>query len=158
PSANPVGNTSVAMATGDFTGNSNLGLAVLNQGSGGPNDVESVTILPGNGDGTFQHPLTVPLPSGGAANSIAAADFNGDGRTDLAITAPSLVLPDGTVGAVLILLGNGDGTFRAVAPIPEPGTPSAIVAAAFTPNGPIDLAVADTGANTITILAGNRDG
>ena len=72
-----------AVATGDFTGNGNLGVAVVNQGS------DSVTILPGNGDGTFQQSLTVALPAGSGATSIVAADFNNDGRTDLAVADPS---------------------------------------------------------------------
>ncbi len=65
-----------------------------------------------------------------------AADFNGDGRTDLAVTDPIL-------DEVSILLGNGDGTFESLPPIPVPGGPYAIVAGDFTGNGTIDLAVAD---------------
>ena len=58
PVANAVGSATAAVATGDFTGNGNLGLAVVNEAS------DSVTILPGNGDGTFQQSSTVPLPAG----------------------------------------------------------------------------------------------
>ena len=48
--ANPVGDSPSSVVTGDFTGTGNLGVAVLNAGS------QTVTILPGNGDGTFQRP------------------------------------------------------------------------------------------------------
>ena len=65
-----------------------------------------------------------------------AADFNGDGRTDLAVADPGL-------NEVSILLGNGDGTFDSLPPIPVPGGPYALVAGDFTGNGRIDLAVAD---------------
>ncbi len=148
--ANPVGDGPVALATGDFTGNGNLGVAVLNQVS------NSVTILPGNGDGTFQQPLSFSLPAGSDASAIVAADFNDDGRADLAIAEPGLEV-DGSYGTVQIFLGNGDGTFDPLPPIPVPGA-NAIVAGDFTDNGRIDLAVADTDSNTVTILLGNGDG
>ncbi len=159
PVANAVGAAATALATGDFTGNNNLGLAVLNQGS------DSVTILPGNGDGTFQQSSTVPLPAGSGATSVVAADFNDDGRLDLAVT-------DSNLDVVTILLGNGDGTFEpavqyALQDVPTQGgvtagEPYAIVAGDFTGNGIIDLAVADrdcsNGQGGVTILMGNGDG
>jgi len=146
----PAGYVAAALATGDFTGNGNLGVAVADQGS------DTVTILPGNGDGTFQQPLIVALPHGSGASSIVAADFNGDGRTDLAVAEPNLQV--GSVyGAVQIFLGNGDGTFDGLPPIPVAGTPYAIAEGDFG-NGQIDLAVVDRGSSTITILMGNGDG
>ena len=144
PPESSVGNGATAVATGDFTGNGNLGVAVLNQGS------DSVTILPGNGDGTFQQALTVALPQGSGATSIVAADFNNDGRTDLAVT-------DTNLDEVTILLGNGDGTFQS-STIPVPGGPFAIVAGDFTGNGQTDLAVVDQNSNSVTILIGSGDG
>jgi len=150
PPANAVGNSAAALATGDFTGNGNLGVAVVNQSS------DSVTILPGNGDGTFQQPLTVTLPQGSGATSVVAADFNNDGRTDLAVTDPNLEVGNNQFGAVSILLGNGDGTFQS-STIAVPGGPYAITAGDFG-NGHIDLAVVDRSFSTITILMGNGDG
>ena len=146
PRESVVGDDATALATGDFTGNRNLGVAVLNEGS------DSVTILPGNGDGTFQEPLTVSLPQGSGATSVVAADFNDDGRTDLAIT-------DSFLNEVSILLGNGDGTFQtSTIALPAGSGPSAIAVGDFTGNGQIDLAVADQSSSSVTILLGNGDG
>ena len=130
PKPNLVGFGTDSIATGDFTGNGNIGLAVLDPGS------DDVTILPGNGDGTFQQPLTVPLPTGSGATAIVAADFNGDGRTDLAIADPILDEVD-------ILLGNGNGTFQALPPIPVAGGPYTLAVGQFTGDGHLDLAVDD---------------
>jgi large repetitive protein len=143
--ANLVGTATSALATGDFTGNGNLGLAVVNQGS------DSVTILPGNGDGTFQQPLTVSLPSGSGASSIVAGDFNGDGRTDLAVA-------DLALNEVSIFLGNGDGTFESLPPIPVASSPIAIAAGDFNGDGRVDLAVADQSSSSVTILLGIGNG
>jgi hypothetical protein len=149
PPGSVLGNDTAAVATGDFTGNGNLGVAVVNQAS------DSVTILPGNGDGTFQQPLTVPLPPGSGATSIVAADFNNDGRIDLAVT-------DSILSAVTILLGNGDGTFQS-STITVPGGPNTITTGYFTSKGPLDqgpldLAVTDSVTNSVTILLGHGDG
>ena len=80
-----------------------------------------------------------------------AADFNDDGRTDLAVA-------DSGLNEVSIFLGNGNGTFDALPPIMVPGGPYALVAGDFTGNGRIDLAVADQSSSTVTILLGNGDG
>jgi hypothetical protein len=143
--ANQVGEGTTSVVTGDFTGNGNLGLAVLNETS------DTITILPGNGDGTFQAPLTVDLPAGSGATSIMAADFNDDGRTDLAVA-------DNALDEVSIFLGNGDGTFDALPPIPVPGGPDAMVAGDFTGSGRVDLAVTDQNPSAVTILLGSGDG
>jgi hypothetical protein len=153
---NEFGYEPVAMATGDFTGNGHLGVAVLDLRS------NSVTILPGNGDGTLQQPLSLALPYGSEATAIVAADFNDDGRTDLAIAEPFFPFygSDGAFlseGAVLIYLGNGDGTFDALPPISVPYA-NALAAGEFTGNGRIDLAVGDGGQGGVTILMGNGDG
>jgi hypothetical protein len=91
---------------GDFNNDGKLDVAVGNQPNpnfpppvGGP-AVTDVSILLGKGDGTFSPSIETPTLG---ALTMAAADFNGDGKLDLAIT--------GVNGPVQILLGNGDGTF-----------------------------------------------
>lgn len=62
----------------------------------------SITVLLGNGDGTFQAPLNYPL----GTNTLAVADFNSDGKADL------VALLGSSSTKVAVLLGNGDGTFQ----------------------------------------------
>ena len=66
------------IVAGDFTGDGHLDLAVANGGS------DTVSVLLGNGDGTFQPQVTYAV-GGRAADSIVAGDFRGDGRLDLAV-------------------------------------------------------------------------
>ncbi len=85
--------------------------------------------------------------------SIAVGDFNHDGKRDLAATAPG-----GVSGSVVILLGNGDGTFRTGASYSAGVGPFSIVAADFNNDGILDLAVANDLSPYLTILLGNGDG
>jgi len=136
-----------SVAVGDLNGDGKLDLAIATSST------NTVTILLGNGDGTFT-PATGPSPTTGKQpQSIVAGDFNGDGKLDLAIANAA----DNTV---TILLGNGDGTFAQASgsPIAVGTTPYMIVAADFRANGKLDLATANSGSNDVTLLLGNRDG
>ncbi len=135
----------------DFNGDGNLDIAFANSAGTG------VTILLGNGDGTFT-PAGNPAVSFGAA--IAVGDFNGDGIPDLAVSN------NGNGYAVTILLGNGDGTFTVGASMSVPQwsiNPQGIVAMDFNRDGKTDLAVTSANGNSppsyvVTILLGNGDG
>jgi len=74
-----VGNQPDAIAVGDFNNDGKLDLAIANYGDG------TVTLLLGKGDGTFAQTSGSPYVAGGTPISIVAADFNADGKLDLAI-------------------------------------------------------------------------
>ena len=77
-----VGSPPVSVAVGDFNGDGHLDLAVAN----GTVSI-TVSILLGNGDGSFQRMRTYVVSNeSGIASSVAVGDFNGDGKLDLAVT------------------------------------------------------------------------
>ena len=63
-----------------------------------------MSVLLGNGNGTFQ--AKQPFDTGSGPASVAVADFNGDGKNDL-------VTANGERNTASVLLGNGNGTFQA---------------------------------------------
>jgi beta-lactam-binding protein with PASTA domain len=90
------------VAIGDFNGDGKPDLAVANWGRQSNNAPGAdLSILLGNGDGTFGTPSTIS--TGHFEMAVAVGDFNGDGKLDLAL--------QGYSAWVDILLGNGDGTF-----------------------------------------------
>src|SRR5262249_50277641 len=114
---NPAGVTS-----GDFNGDGHADLAVVNQATPG-----TVSILFGNGDGTFQPAAQYPVPSN--PTDARAGDFNGDGKLDLVVVSP---------GAVNVLLGNGDGTFAAPVSYPSAVGSHTVTVADFNNDGQLD--------------------
>ena len=103
----PVGNGSRSVTAGDFDGDSIVDLATANSGS------NNVSILVGNGDGTFADQQSFPV--GDSPRSVSIDDFNGDGMADLAVANYF----DSSVSILLnqcsgVLLGdvNLDGLFN----------------------------------------------
>jgi len=146
----PVGNTPVSVVTADFhdlTANHPLDLAVANQAD------NTISILEGNGDGTFKPaaantPALIQLPAGFAPAGLAVADLNNDGHMDL-------VVADKGNNSVSVFLGKGDGTFNPRTDYPVGNAPVWVSAGDFTGDGfTDDLAVANSGAPT-SALTGN---
>jgi hypothetical protein len=138
-----VGSLPTSVAVGDFGGNGRLDLAVTNRASG------TISVLLGNGDGTFQAATTYNV--GTNPVFVATADFNHDGKLDLAVANQGS-------GNVSILLGNGDGTFQAASNYNVGVNPTALAVADFNHDGSLDLAVANQGSGNVSVLLGNGDG
>ena len=146
----PVGSGPDAIVAGNFSGNGTIDLAVANEGSNLANEgSNSVSILMGNGDGTFQPAVNYPV--GSQPRSIVAGDFSGNGKLDLAVA-------NVYSGYVSILMGTGDGTFYPAVDYAVGNEPFGIAAGDFSGNGKLDLVVANLGGGNISILMGNGDG
>jgi hypothetical protein len=138
-----------SLAAGDFNADGKIDLATANNGGSENNDV---SILPGNGDGTFAPAVGLSDPY---AWSITAGDMNADGKLDLVTTAD-----DGWgYDAVSLLLGNGDGSFAA--PITYDSYYGQIFSptlADFNGDGRVDVAVAGWQMYGAIVYLGNGDG
>ena len=131
-----------AIVSGDFNGDGRTDLAVANSSD------DDVSVLLGNGDGTFQPQVTYAV--GSEPDALVTGDFTGDGRTDLAVA-------NAGSNDVSVLLGNGDGTFQpqvtyAVGTGPTPSW-RATSPATVGPTWP-----SPTGSNDVSVLLGNGDG
>ncbi len=136
------GNFINGIAVADFNGDGKPDLAVLQA------TPPTVSILLGKGDGSFQPPASQALSL--IPQALAAGDFNGDGIPDLAIFSQP--------AHVVVLQGNGDGTFRALPSslaIASSSTGNLIGVADFNGDGKADLIV---GASGVSVLLGNGDG
>jgi hypothetical protein len=144
----PTATRPLSVGTADLNGDGKLDLVLAGDLNGSNN---SVSVLLGNGDGTFQSHMDYPVPAPGGPNWAIVADFNADGKPDVAAGYGG--------GAVAIYLGNGDGTLQ----VPKTfqlrdsfGANSGATAGDFNGDGKLDIAVtSSSGAN---IFLGNGDG
>ena len=128
--------------TGDFNGDGKLDIAAVNSGN-------RISILLGNGDGSFNAPLSFMTEVG--PNRIVIADFNNDNKLDIAATI-------GGAGVVEIHLGNGNGTFGLADIYTVGSNPIALVVKDFTGDGKLDIVVGNYGNTTLSMLRGVGDG
>jgi hypothetical protein len=122
-----------AIAVGDFNGDGKLDVAVAGYVG---NEQNVIQILLGKGDGTFTNGQTITLTKNASASSLTTADFNGDGKLDLALASQTL----------LLFKGAGDGTFTQAASITV-GSQSNLAQVRvgdFNGDGKVDLSVSDS--------------
>jgi hypothetical protein len=133
-----------AVASADLNGDSKPDFAVVNAGD------NTVSVLIGNGNGTFQP--KVDYATGTAPQAVAIADVNGDGKPDLVI-GNSATSPGTTMS---VLIGNGDGTFGSKLDYPTNSAAQAIAVTDVSSDGKADVLVA--GLNAVSVLLNNGNG
>ncbi|HXJ79224.1 MAG TPA: VCBS repeat-containing protein, partial [Candidatus Methylomirabilis sp.] len=124
----PAGTGPVRIAVGDFNGDGAQDLITANIGTG---LAGNLTLLLGNGDGTFQAPIAIA--AGILPVDLVVGDWNGDGHLDLAVA-------DSSASAVVVLLGTGGGSFQPPVSLPTGSFSTAsIVAVDLNGDGKLDL-------------------
>jgi dienelactone hydrolase len=131
-----------SVAAGDFNADGKLDLAVANSSTTSPD----ISILLGNGDGTFRNAVSYAGPGG--STSVAIGDFNADNIPDLAVAA----FPVSQVG---IFLGNGDGSFRPSVNYGTGSYPLSMTIGDFNRDGKLDMIVAGYGAGVVSVSLQN---
>ncbi len=149
-----------SVITADFNADNKLDLVVVN-GPGCPAspvkggsqipDISgnSISISMGNGNGTFQNMASYPVGLGPI--EAIAADYNRDGKLDLAVTNASN-------SNVSILIGNGNGTFQSAINYPAGFQPFSITKGDFNNDGKLDLAVTNSSSASVSVMFGNGNG
>ncbi|MEG4318555.1 MULTISPECIES: DUF4347 domain-containing protein, partial [unclassified Microcoleus] len=132
-----------SVAVGDFNKDGNSDLVTAN------NYPNNVSLLLGNGDGTFGNATYFSV--GSSPYSVAVGDFNKDGNSDL-------VTANQTYNDVSILLGNGNGSFGTSTSLSVGSNPYFVVVGDFNKDGRSDLATANFDSNNVSILLQNANG
>jgi hypothetical protein len=109
----------------------------------------TVSVLLGNGNGTFQAAQNFRV--GSYPTSVAVADVNGDGRLDV-------VTANFHSNSLSVLVGNGNGTFLTARTVRLGSSPAAVAVADVNGDGRLDLVVADYASNGVSVLLGNGNG
>ncbi len=133
------------LALGDFNNDHRLDVAAVGYFGGS----QDLWILLGNGDGTLQPSLTYPLAR--TPGSVAAADFNHDGKLDL-------VIGNYIGSGVAVLLGKGDGLFQPEVDYATTGGTDSVGVQDFNGDGNIDIVVMVSLPTGVDEFLGNGDG
>ena len=127
----PAGPGANWLAAGDLIGDGKIDLVVADSDLSGPS---YVTVLLGNGDGTFVTGQTTPI--GADPSAIVLADVTGDGKLDI-------VTANAGGNDLTLLVGRGNGTFFAAITLLSGPTPYALAVADFNGDREPDIAIAD---------------
>jgi hypothetical protein len=139
-----VGGFATSVAVGDFNGDGKPDLAVTTETPSATGNSYAVSVLQNLGDGTGAFAPARTYAVGGGA-SVAAGDFNQDGKIDIVTTGAEMD----------VLLNNGDGTFAPAQKVGPAG--SQVVVANFNSDGYADLAQIDGSGAGIDVLLNKAD-
>ena len=140
-----IGNRPTSVAVGDFNLDGKLDIAVTNA------EDNNVVILLGRGDGTFSPAPNSPLNAQLRPVAVAVADFNHDGKPDLAVAN----LLSSTVS---IFIGDGAGNFRLGQQFATGRYPSALAVADLDNDGKLDIAVVNQMSDMVSVHLGDGTG
>jgi hypothetical protein len=146
PARTPLSMPAQALAAADFDGDGKGDLAV----AGGMANAPTLTLMRGNGDGTFKAGASYDF-TGYTAGGIAAGDLNGDGKQDVVMAAPNDTLA--------VFAGKGDGTLANPSMLPlAHGGAAKILIADLDGGGRADLVLVALAGATLSVALGRGDG
>ncbi|CAF3868932.1 unnamed protein product [Rotaria sp. Silwood1] len=139
--------TSHSISSGDFNEDTLVDMVVANY------HVDTITVLLGNGDGTFSNQTTHYTGDSSQPYAVVVGDFNNDRHLDLAVA-------NRNGGYLSIFLGNGNGTFQnqTTYPTGDDSLPLALTVGDLNNDGCLDIVVSSSGSFYICIFLGKCDG
>ena len=144
------GSYPISVAVANLNGDGKPDVVVSNfGGNSGVGSGNTISLLLGNGDGTFQPQQTVAV--GNSPYWVTAGDLNGDGKADL-------VVADAADNKISVLLGNGDGTFQPQKTFFTGLYPTSVAIGDLNGDGKSDIVVTNHNSNTLSVLLGNGNG
>jgi hypothetical protein len=144
-----VGDNPQSVALADLNADNIPDLVTANLGPPLNPALDDVSVLLGNGDGTFQ--LQQRFSVGDGPRAVAIADLNTD-------AIPDLITANGNSDDVSVLLGNGDGTFQVQQRFGVGDDPRSVVVADLNTDHILDLVAANFLSGNVSVLLGNSDG
>jgi len=144
-----VGYLPVDVAVGDLNRDLILDLVVVNSNANDEPGEDTVSVLIGNPDGTFQP--AVPYDIGDRGTAVTLGNLNLDGSPDILVT-------NGDDDTLSVLLGNGDGTFAAQVTYDVGENPSDVAVGDVSGDGFLDAIVANYDSMDVSFLRGRPNG
>ncbi|MCP4580949.1 MAG: hypothetical protein GY839_04985 [candidate division Zixibacteria bacterium] len=141
----PVPDGPLSVFAGNLNNDDNIDLAVAN------GSMNTMSVLHGNGDCTFQSFIEFPVMGSNGVVSVTGADLNGDGHLDLAVA-------NLYSNSITVLFNDGSGIFGTQMVYAAGLGPRSVCAADLDDDGDIDLAVSNEGSDNVSVLLNYGDG